>query len=137
MHKTQELTNMEKPIECCTLETGTGQLAFYKGDKKTPGFTGLFFKDDNSFFAIYPSRNGPLIFYNGKEFEINKMLSITLSKQDEIRIFKINDYAIQISYLKSPYIGFDSWSDEIDVDLFFMIEQKYKEQSFYERYTCK
>ena len=45
MHKTQELTNMEKPIECCTLETGTGQLAFYKGDKKTPGFTGEYSHD--------------------------------------------------------------------------------------------
>ena len=137
MHNTQELTNLEMPIECCTLEAETGKLTFYKGNKKTQDFTGLYFKDDNSFFAIYPSVNGPLIFFNGKEFAINKNLSITLSKQDKIRIFKINDYGIEIHYLKSPYIGFDSWSDEIDVDLFCMIEQKYKEQSFYERYTCK
>ena len=132
-----ELTNLEIPAECCTLETNTGNRIFYRGDKKTPGFTGLYFRDENNFFAIYPSESGPVIFFEGKEYEINKELAISLLKQGKNRKFKIEDYNIEIAYTESPYIGFDVWSDEIDVDLFFMIEQRYKEQEFYDRYTIR
>ena len=137
MDKIIELTNIEKPVECCTLDILTGKTAFYRGNKKIPGFTGLYFKDNNNFFAIYPTKNGPTIFYEGKEYEINKDLSIVLLKKDKNRIFQINDYNIEVNYMESPFIGFDAWSDEIDVDLFFMIEQSYKEQSFYDKYTLR
>lgn len=130
-----ELSNVEIH-EYCLLNLDTGDLTFTK-TSRTPGFTGLYFKDDNNFFAIYPSKNGPMIYFKGKEYGINKDLSISLFKQGKSRKFKISDYDIEIDYMESPYIGFDSWSDEIDVDLFFMIEQRYKDESFYERYTLK
>jgi hypothetical protein len=130
-----ELANTEKFNEYCLLNTETGETTF-SNISHVPGFTGLYFKDSITFFAIYPSKNGPLVFFNGKEYEINKTLSIDLlKKNDKIRTFTINDYNIGITYLTSPYIGFDSWSDEIDVDLFYMIEQSYREQKFYEKYT--
>ena len=135
MNRSLELSNIEKPIECCTLEIEMGKLTFYRGDKKTPGFTGLYFKDKNIFFALYPTSNGPVAFYDGKEYFINKNLTITLQKEGKNRKFKIKEYDISIDYIESPYIGFDSWSDEIDVDLFYMIEQNYLEPSFYEKYT--
>lgn len=93
------------------------------------------FKDDQSFFAIYPTKTGPQIYFEGKQLSINKNLLISLIKNGERRKFVIDDFNIEINYTESPYIGFDIWSDEIDVDLFYMIEQLYKNDDFYERYT--
>ena len=89
------------------------------------------------FFAIFPTEKGPVIYYQGNQFQINRSLSISLVKRGENRKFIILDYGIKVDYKESPYIGFDVWSDEIDVDLFYMIEQSYKSDSFYERYTLK
>ena len=115
--KTNEITFMQKPL--------------------SKEFTGLYFKDNTTFFAIYPTSTGPKIYYNNKEYSINKSLGITLQKINKNRRFIIEDYGIEIAYNESPFIGMDEWSEEIDVDLFFMIEQRYKEQSFYDRYTLK
>ena len=119
----------------CLLNKETGVAVFFKGDKKTPGFTGIYFKDENTFFAIYPTLNGPVAFYEGKEYSINRKLTVTLQKEGKNRKFEIKEYNIAINYTKSPYIGLDAWSSEIDVDLFYMIEQSYLETGFYERYT--
>lgn len=121
--------------EFCSLNRKTGETDFYKGKKKVPGFTGLYFKDERSFFAIYPTKLGPQIYYKGKEYHINKDLSISLQKNDDKRKFYINNYNIEINYIQSPYIGFDALSDEIDVDLFYMIEQRYRDDEFYDQYT--
>ncbi len=32
-------------------------------------------------------------------------------------------------------MGFDIWSNEIDVDLFYLIEKSYKSKEFYVKYT--
>jgi hypothetical protein len=120
--------------EYCELELSTGKKIFAKY-KKIPGFTGLYFKDDQSFFAIYPTKTGPQIYFEGKQLSINKNLLVSLIKNGKRRKFVIDDYNIEINYTESPYIGFDIWSDEIDVDLFYMIEQSYKNDDFYERYT--
>ncbi|MDL2302731.1 hypothetical protein LJC58_10345 [Lachnospiraceae bacterium OttesenSCG-928-D06] len=88
-----------------------------------------------TFFAIFPTEQGPIIFYKDKEYLITRELNILLEKTPEIRIFKIVDYNLEIEYHESPYIGIDIWSDEIDVDLFYMIEQKYKDDQFYKLYT--
>ena len=135
MNRSLELSNIEKPIECCTLEIDMGELTFYRGSKKTLGFTGLYFRDKDTFFALYPTSSGPMAFYEGKEYSINKELTIILQKNGKSRKFEIKQYGIVIDYTESQYIGFDSWSSEIDVDLFYMIEQCYLEISFYEKYT--
>lgn len=124
-------------FEFCSLNRKTGETYFYKGKKKVPGFTGVYFKNDNTFFAMYPSKDGLLIFYEKKEYKISKDLSIKLIRQGDNRKFIIEEYGIKIDYKKSSYVGFDSWSDEMDVDLFYMIEHNYLESSFYEQYTCK
>lgn len=38
-------------------------------------------------------------------------------------------------YRTSPYIEFDVWSDEEDVDLFYQIEQSYQNDDYYKRFT--
>jgi hypothetical protein len=128
-----KLRNLEIK-EYCMLDKSTGVKEFYKVAKYS-GFTGLYFRDDNSFLAIYPTQNGPVIFYDGREYAITPDLDISLQKNGKDRIFQINEYNIKINYRESPYIDFDNWSEEEDVDLLFRIEQSYKTQSFYERYT--
>ena len=130
-----ELTNLEI-AEFCSLDEVSGEKSFY-GKKKIEGFTGLYFRDENNFFAIYPSKNGPIMFYQGKNYELKRNLSISLLKQGKKRTFQIIDYNIEINYTESPYIGLDVWSDEIDVDLFFRISECYKEQDFHDRYTLQ
>ena len=113
------------------LNKATGEKVF-TNSKRVQGFTGLYFKDNINFFAIYPSEIGPKIFYRGKEYRTNNKLSISLEKHEKNRKIRIVDYNIEIDYQESPYIGFDEWSDEIDVDLFYLIEQRYKKDEFYE-----
>ncbi|MCL2399166.1 MAG: hypothetical protein FWC91_05390 [Defluviitaleaceae bacterium] len=128
-----ELTNLEI-AEYCSLDEVSGEKKFYK-EKKVEGFTGLYFRDENNFFAIYPSKNEPLMFFQGKNYKLTANLSISLLKQGKKRTFQIADYNIEINYTESPYIGLDVWSDEMDVDLFFLIAQRYKDKDFHDRYT--
>lgn len=87
------------------------------------------------FAALYPTKYGPKIYFKGNEFDIQKDLTITLRKKGKERKFKINEYDIDIDYFESPYIGVDIWSDEIDVDLFYLITQSYKSDDFYTKNT--
>ena len=121
------------------LDISTGSTTFSKASryKEFPGFTGLYFKDDDTFFGFYPSTTGLKIYYEGKEYSLTPELNISLAKDGKNRTFRIEEYGIEIHYIESPYIGFDCWSNEIDVDLFFYIEQSYKDESFYEGGTLE
>ncbi len=130
-----ELSNVEIK-EYCLLNLETNKKIFSRNFTQE-GFTGLYFKDDKTFFAIYPTLNGPVIYYKNKTYQITRDLNITLQKKDKQRTFTIKNYRIKIKYKESPYIGFDVWSTEMDVDLFYMIEQSYKQKTFYEKYTLK
>jgi len=118
----------------CMLNKETGEISF-SNTNKVSEFTGVYFKDDNTFFGIYPTKKGPVVYFKGEEYAINKDLKIQLIKDGKRRKFKIENYGVEIGYFESPFIGWDVWSDEIDVDLFFMIEQKYQDQDFYQKYT--
>lgn len=128
-----ELKNIEIK-EYCVLDKKTG-ITKFMGEKGLPGYTGLYFKDSNNFFALYPTIYGPKIYFQGYEFDMQKDLTITLEKKGKERKFKILEYDIEIEYVESPYIGIDIWSDEIDVDLFCLITQSYKADDFYTRHT--
>lgn len=128
-----ELSNLEIK-EYCMLNIKTGEMIF-SDQKSNPKFTGLYFRDEITFFAIYPTKLGPEIYYNGNVYPIHKKLSISLKKNNKNREFCIYDYGINIKYKESSYIGVDVWSDEEDVDLFFMIQQRYQSNDFYEQYT--
>lgn len=130
-----ELKNLEL-YEFCMLDKITGEVIFYK-NSEIKGFTGLYFRDSSNFLGIYPSKDGPIIYYKGKEYNINPNLSISLTKHGKERKFTIRDYDIEIDYIESPYIGLDSWSDEVDVDLLYMIQQSYEDSSFYDKFTLK
>ena len=62
-------------------------------------------------------------------------MHISLKKMGKQREFCIEEYHICIKYRTSPYIGFDVWSDEEDVDLFYQIEQSYKNDEYYKKFT--
>lgn len=129
-----ELSNIEIH-EHCMLNKRTGEREYNKGKKQIPHFTGLYFKAENIFFALYPTENGPIMYYEGKEYPLKKDLHICLSKTEKLREFRIEEYNICIKYRTSLYIGFDVWSDEEDVDLFYQIEQSYKNDEYYKKYT--
>ena len=130
-----ELINLET-FNCCKLNVLTGEKVFCKrAEKETKGFTGLYFVDEMTFFAIYPTENGPVMYYEGKEYALSKELHITLRKDGEKREFRVDDYNIRIHYFESPYIGMDVWSDEEDVDLFYQIAKFYQDEEYYRKYT--
>jgi len=138
MEKIIELSNIEIN-EYCELDIYTGEKKFYN-TKKIAAFTGLYSKGYayfDHFFGIYPTKDGPTIYFEGREYKIDPSLDIQVSKKGKAGKFKIVDYNIEIDYLESEWIGWDVFSDEIDVDLFFMIEQRYKKQEFYDQYTLK
>ncbi len=103
--------------------------------KKIPYCTGFYFKDDDTFFALYSTEKGPIMYYGGQEYPLKKDLHISLRKMDIEREFRIEEYSICIKYRTSPYIGFDVWSDEKDVDLFYQIKQSYKNDEYYKKFT--
>ena len=117
----------------CLFDRKTYSMSFSNSSQfsEFPAFTGVYFKDENTFFALYPSTTGLMIYYGGKEYALTPDLHISLSKNKESRRFCVEEYGIEIDYTESPYIGFDNWSQEIDVDLFLLIEHSYRDQSFY------
>lgn len=128
-----ELKHIEWSI-CCKLNLATGEKHYCKASG-AKYLTGLYFEDDNNFFAIYPTKNGPIMYYDGKEYPLNKDLHIKVIKQGKQRQFLIDEYGIDIKYRTSAIIGFDEWSTEMDVDLFYQIEQSYKDDEYYKKFT--
>ena len=131
-----ELSNIEI-YEHCILNLRTGEKEYNIGKKKIPHFTGVYFKDENTFFALYPSEDGPMMYYQEKEYQLKKDLHIFIKKMGDWREFSIQEYEINIKYRTSKYIGFDVWSEEEDVDLFYQIEQSYKKEEYYRKFTKK
>lgn len=134
MNNIVDLINLEN-FHCCKLNILTGEKVFcQRTEKKTKGFTGLYFMDERIFFAIYPTENGPIMYYEGNEYALNKELHITLRKNGKNRTFRIDEYNIRIDYFESPFIGMDVWSDEEDVDLFYQIAKFYRDDEYYKDY---
>lgn len=136
-----ELKNYQKH-ESCMLRKNENTMKLY-ADYKFRHFTGNYFEDDNTFFALYASHEGPMIYYDGTEYSIKPNLDIKViydnSNEDEDKpnrrkICVIHDYDIYIEY-DEPLFGYNSWSEKIDVDLFFKLEQEYKTRKFYANYT--
>ena len=83
----------------------------------------------------YPTKSGSIMYYEEKEYLLNKDLHISLVKTKDLREFIIQGYNIRIKYHSSPYIGVNVWSNEEDVDLFYQIEQSYKDEEYYKKFT--
>ena len=133
MKRQIELKNIEIG-EYCMLDIFTGDKTFY--DKPSiKEFTGLYFKDISTFFALYPTPNGPMMYYERKEYPLKKELHISVTRMEDLREFCIEEYNIHIKYHASKYIGFDAWSEEEDVDLFYQIEQAYQKDEYYKKFT--
>ena len=133
MDKRIWISNIEI-YEFCKLDLETGEKHFYKEYSKSTEFRGFYFKDEGTFFALFKSDKGPKIYFEGNEYQLSKDLHISLKKMGKQREFCIEEYHICIKYRTSPYIGFDVWSDEEDVDLFYQIEQSYKNDEYYKKF---
>lgn len=129
-----ELLNVEI-YEHCMLNKETGERSFQKGKKRFPYFTGLYFRDENTFFAIYPTLKGPMMYFDSKEYVLHPNLHISFERNGKKRKFFIEEYNICIQYYESKYLDFDVWSTEMDVDLFYQIYASYKKESYYEKFT--
>ncbi len=123
--------------EFCSLNRKTGCVKYYTEREEAPEVLGMYFRNEDIFFALYPSEEGPRLFFENREYSISRDLTITLDRQSPRRRFCIVEYGIQIEYDKSPYIEWDTWSEEKYVDLFFRIEQDYMDSSFYEIFTLE
>lgn len=78
MAGTVELINLEN-YGCCLLNLATGEKEFYRGkEKRIPYFTGFYFKFENTFFALYPTENGPIMYYEGQEYKLKKAVNTKL-----------------------------------------------------------
>ncbi len=117
------------------LEIQGGNKEFYRNKKRFPNFTGFYFKDEKTFFALYPTEKGPMMYYNEIEYPLYKNLHINLAIEEPWRTFSIIEYDIYIKYRTSKYLGFDVWSEEEDVDLFYRIQKYYQDDDFYKKYT--
>ena len=132
--------------EHCKFDRSQNPTEYYRSRLISGEHTGLYYRgdaprflrsphDDKTFFALYPSPDGPMIFFEGKNYRLHKDLDIQVHKDGKKRRFEIQDYGISINYPEADDIRFDIWSDEIDLDLFYKIEQQYKDDDFYKRYT--
>lgn len=133
MPRQVELSNIEI-YEHCMLDIQTGHKEFYKKNKINK-FTGLYFRDEHNFFAIYPSATGPIMYYEGREYTLKPSLHVHVKKMGDWREFRIEEYDICIPYRTSKYIGFDAWSEEEDVDLFYQIAQSYRDEAYYKKFS--
>lgn len=134
MDKIIGISNIEI-YEFCKLNLETGEKNFFDDYSEFEEFDGFYFKDRETFFAIFASDKGPKLYFKGNEYQLRKDLHISLKKRDAVREFSIEEYNIFIKYCASPYIGFDAWSNEDDVDLFYQIEQSYKNDEYYKKFT--
>lgn len=134
MDKIIGISNIEI-YEFCKLNLETGEKKFYDDYSEFEEFDGFYFKDRETFFVIFASDKGPKLYFKGNKYQLRKDLHISLKKRDTTREFSIEEYSIFIKYCVSPYIGFDVWSEEGDVDLFYQIEQSYKNDEYYKKFT--
>lgn len=134
MNKIIGISNIEI-YEFCKLNLETGEKKFYNDYLEFKEFNGFYYKDRETFFAIFASDQGPQIYFKGNEYLLRKDLHISLKKVNNEREFRIEEYNICIKYCTSPYIGFDVWSDEKEIDLFYQIEQSYKKEEYYKKFT--
>lgn len=129
-----ELTNVEC-VEYCLLDLETGHKEFYRNNALIDEFSGLFYKTDELFLGLFPTIEGPMLYYNSRIYPIYRDLIIELKEDDNSGEFRIVDYGIDIKYDYSKFLGFDVWSNKEDIDLFYIIYNKYKTDSFYRQYT--
>ena len=129
-----ELANIEC-TEYCLLDLKTGRTKFYKDQPTSEEFTGLYYKNEDLFFALFPTSEGPMIYYDKKCYPITRELNIQLTEGENCGEFIIPEYQIDIKYRYSRYLGFDDWSRKEDIDIFYILFSKYKNDSFYVQYT--
>ena len=107
-----EIINIEC-AEFCLLNIDTGEKEFYKWPSKFSEnegkFTGLYYYESDSdlFFALIPTTEGPLAFYNQNIYPITDKLTIECEDLGKSGVFKIYEYGINIKYKYSKYLGFE------------------------------
>lgn len=131
------LSRVEK-YELCELNNNQYKIIDpnirYRMQKSTDGH---YYRNDDVFFALYRTSEGPYIMFDGQSRRLLPNLTINVDKQDKKRHFSIKEYGIEIDYPTSMYIDWDAFSTEEDVDLFVLIANNYKNPEFYEVYTVK
>ena len=129
-----EIKNIEI-FELCTLNIQTKEMIFHKKCTDYKKIRGFYFKDESTFFALYALGHRLIMYYEGKGYPLHKNLHINLAIKEPWRTFSIVEYDIYIKYRTSKYLGFDVWSEEEDVDLFYRIQKYYQDDDFYKKYT--
>ena len=129
-----KLANIEI-AEHCYLDIQKKYIEFIPGFGNTRGFSGLYYRHEDLFFALLKTKQGPTMYYREALYLVKPELHIELVCEENSRVFRVQEYSISISYPTSKYIDFDIWSTEDDVDLFAQIFHGYQTEDFYKRYT--
>lgn len=121
-------------FEFCQLNLLTGEKIFFQKDKSKKRVAGQYYKDEKTFFALIFINDNRVMYFDNKIYKLDKDLHISVEKNGEWRKFTVLEYNINILYHTSKYIGFDVWSTEEDVDLFYQISRQYKNDNYYKKY---
>lgn len=128
------LSNLEI-YEFCRLNIESGQKDFGIQYENMGEISGFYYRDTQKFFALISVTQGLIIFYEGNLYDLTPDLHIHIDKRNGINIFYIDEYKIMIPYYESEYIDIDVWSTREDVDLFYQIEQSYKNPDYYKKFS--
>lgn len=128
------LSNLEI-FEFCRLNLQSGYKEFFNQYENMGEFSGFYYRDIKTFFALISTVYGPKMYYDGNFYELLPNLHIHIDSCDGINIFYVDEYGIKIPYYESKYEGIDVWSNRLDIDLFFQIEQSYKRRDYYKKFT--
>lgn len=71
------LSNIEI-FESCKLDLLTGMASFYNNHKRLSKFNGLYYRSSNVFFALFATKEGPMLFYNNKQYKLSPELNICI-----------------------------------------------------------
>ena len=125
-----QLMNVEK-YEYCALDKRTGSRLYSEENFYLVPTIGEYFKDNKTFFALYPTESELVMYYKGMEYPLKKELHISLKRWGRRREFSVKEYGICIRY-KAKYAVCDRETEK-SVDLFYRIEQSYQDDLFYEK----
>lgn len=128
------LSSIEK-FEFCKLNLLTGKVVYFQDYKILGKFKGFYYRRPKVFFALFATKEGPMIYYNNKQYRLSPDLNISIEKKENKNIFCIEEYDIQIIYFDSNYLDMDIWSKREDVDLFYQIKKSYKDKKYYKKFT--
>ena len=86
---------------------------------------GFYVSIDDSMVGVYPSKDGPICFYNDQRFlladDACQLVLVTGAEENQFILRWQDKERFCITYPKPKSVDFDPWSDEEMVDFFYVV----------------